>query len=363
MRGARGLEFSQIFERLESCGARLDFGSGRHLTQFSGHCLVEDVDLVLDLMVRALRTPRFPDLQIERQRGQIQTGLRIRDNDTNRRASLGFMETLYEDHPYGRSIHGYEKTIDSITQDDLLNFYSGHYGPQGMIIAIVGAIRGEVAMVKIADVLRDWNNTEQLPVPQVPDRSRPVSELRKVINMPDKTQVDFVMGLPGPTRSAPDFLHASLMNTVLGEFGMMGRIGQNVREKQGLAYHASSHLAGGLGPAPWSANAGTSPEDVNRAVTGIKMEIIRMQNELVAPAELADCQSYRVGSLPVSLETNVAMADTIVDMELYNLGLDFLQRFPDLMHNINAEEVQAAARKYLSSEQLAVAMAGPLGSN
>ena len=362
MRGTQGLEFAQIFERLESCGASLDFGSGRHLTQFSGHCLAEDADLVLDLLVHALRTPRFPELQIERLRGQIQTGLRIRDSDTGRRASLGFMETLYKDHPYGRSISGYEKTVDLITRDDLVDFYLRHYGPQGMIIAIVGAICGDVAMAKIADVMGDWSNTRQLLVPQVPDKVRPVSEIRQKINMPGKTQVDLVMGLPGPSRAAPDYLHASLMNTVLGEFGMMGRIGQNVREEQGLAYYASSHLAGGLGPAPWSANAGTAPGDIDKVVSGIKLEIMRIQNELVAPAELADCQSYRVGSLPVSLETNIALADTMVDLELYNLGLDFLQRFPDLMHNISAEEVQIAAQKYLSSEQLVVTAAGPLGS-
>jgi zinc protease len=272
------------------------------------------------------------------------------------------METLYKDHPYGRSINGYEKTVDLITRDDLVDFYLRHYGPQGMIIAIVGAIRGDVAMAKIADAMGDWSSTRQLPVPLVPDKARPVSEIRHKINMPGKTQVDLVMGLPGPSRAAPDYLHASLMNTVLGEFGMMGRIGQNVREEQGIAYYASSYLAGGLGPAPWSANAGTAPGDIEKVVSGIKLEIMRIQNELVAPAELADCQSYRVGSLPVSLETNIALADTMVDMELHSLGLDFLQRYPDLMHNISAEEVRIAAQKYLSSEQLVVTVAGPLGS-
>ncbi|UCC51382.1 MAG: insulinase family protein [Anaerolineaceae bacterium] len=362
MRGMQGLDFDQTFELLESCGASLDFGGGRHLTQFSGHCLVEDVDLVLDLLVRALRTPLFPEPQIERLRGQILTGLKIRENDTQRMASLGFMETLYKDHPYGRSVHGYDASIVSITRDDLVDFYRHHFGPEGMIVAIVGAIRSEVALATIVDVLGDWNSAKQQPIPQVPEMPRPVTVVKKEITMPGKTQVDLVMGLPGPCRAAPDYLHASLMNTILGEFGMMGRIGQNLREEQGLAYYASSHLAGGLGPTPWSANAGAAPEDVEDAVDGIKLEIMRMQNELVVPSELADCQSYRAGSLPVSLETNTAIADTMVDMELYDLGLDFLQRFPDLIHSIGAEQIQAAAQKYLSSEQLVVAMAGPVRS-
>jgi len=360
MRGTHRFDFAQIYEQLESCGASLGFGSGRHLTQFSGHSLVEDVDLVLDILVQALREPLFPAAQIERVRGQIQTGLEIRADDTRRMANLAFMETLYKDHPYGRSIHGYLPSIDSISPDDLAKFHDRNYGPQGMIIAVVGAIKSEIALTKIVDILGDWGNPQQLPLPLVPDMLRPVAELIKEIPMQEKTQADLVLGLPGPRRSASDYLHVSMMNTVLGVFGMMGRIGQNLREKQGLAYYASSNLAGGLGPAPWSANAGTGPDNVGRAIAGIKQEMARMQDEVVPSNELSDCKKYRIGSLPVGLETNAALADTIIDMELYDLGLDFLQRFPDLIRNISAEQVQAAAQKYLSLENLVIAVAGPL---
>jgi zinc protease len=275
-------------------------------------------------------------------------------------ASLTFMESLYKDHPYGRSIHGYIETIGRITRDDLAEFHRQQYGPKGMVIGISGAIPSEKALDKVSEAFGDWVNMRQPALPSVPDMPRPASEIVRTVSIPGKSQVDLILGLPGPRRSAPDYLHASLMNTVLGVFGMMGRIGRNVREEQGLAYYASSHLAGGLGPAPWSANAGTAPEDVDSVISGIKQEIAQMQNEIVPAAELADCKSYRVGSLPVSLETNTALADTLVDMELYDLGLDFLQRFPILIRSISAEQVQAAAQKYLSDEELVIALAGPL---
>jgi zinc protease len=176
--------------------------------------------------------------------------------------------------------------------------------------------------------------------------------------MADKSQCDIYLGLPGPRRIAPDYLDASLMNTILGVFGMMGRIGQTVREEQGLAYYAYSHLQGGLGPSPWIVSMGVAPNNVEQAIESVRGEIGRMQNELVSPDELADSQAYRTGSLPVSLETNSNLAGIIGDMAYYDLGLDYLQRYSALIEAITAERIQAAAQKYLSTEQLAIAVAG-----
>ena len=154
-------------------------------------------------------------------------------------------------------------------------------------------------------------------------------------------------------------LPASLMNTVLGVFGMMGRIGKNVREAQGLAYYAYSSLQGGLGPGAWLAAAGVAPDKAEQAISSILDEIARIQNERVPAEELADSQAYRIGSLPVGLETNSGIANVITDMELYDWGLDYLLEYPNLVRAITPEQVQAAAQKYLSTENLGIAVAGP----
>jgi zinc protease len=149
------------------------------------------------------------------------------------------------------------------------------------------------------------------------------------------------------------------MNTILGVFGMMGRIGKSVREEQGLAYYASSQLSGGVGPSPWSASAGVAPGSVEQAIDSIRAEVRRIQQEPVSAEELSDTQAYRTGSLPVSLETNSGLADVITDIEFYQLGLDYLQRYPGLITDITRERIQAAAQKYLSADELAIAVAGP----
>jgi zinc protease len=359
LRGAQSRTAGEIAEALEAVGAGLAFGGGRHTTHVAAHSLVEDFDLVLDLLAQALRFPTFPAQQIEQARGQIMTSLQMRAHDTRRMASLAFMELLYAGHPYGRSVRGYLDTIQRVQRADLADFHSRCYGPRGMIVTIVGALRAETALDKLTAVLGDWTNPQQPAPLAVPDMPRPPATLRRAVAIPDKSQADFVLGLPGPRRSAPDFLHAGLMNTILGVFGMMGRIGRRVREEEGLAYHAYSELPGGLGPAPWSAAAGVAPEETQRAIASVLAEVARIQNEPVPADELADSQAYLTGSMPVGLETNSGLADVITDMELYGLGLDYLQRYPELIWEITAVDVQAAAQKYLSTEQIAIAVAGP----
>jgi zinc protease len=140
----------------------------------------------------------------------------------------------------------------------------------------------------------------------------------------------------------------------------MGRLGQNVRESQGLAYYVYSRLQGGLGAAPWFVSTGVSPDKVQQAIDSILVEVDRIINEPIPEEELADSQAYRTGTLPVSLETNDGLATIISDIELYDLGLDYLQKLPDKINAMTPETVQAAAKKYLSTEQIAVAVAGPM---
>lgn len=359
MRGTEKRSFDDIYEAIESIGADLDFSSGRHVTEFSTSSLAEDLDLMLDLLAESLRRPTFPSEQIDPVRGEIMASLQIRANDTRYRAGRAFREMLYPDHPYGRSVDGTLETVSAMTAEDMANFHKRYYGPEGMIITIVGAVKREDALEKVKAAFGDWQPAPE-QMPPLPNVERPAEMLRAHVDMPEKTQSDIMLGLPGPLRSAPDYLEASMANTVLGVFGMMGRLGLNVREAQGLAYYAYSRLQGGLGPAPWFVSTGVSPEKVQQAIDSILHEIDRMINEPIPEEELADSQAYRTGTLPVSLETNDGLATIISDIELYNLGLDYLQKLPDKINAMTPETVQAAAKKYLSTEQIAVAVAGPM---
>lgn len=358
MRGTEKRSFDEIYEAIESIGASLDFSSGRHVTEFSTGSLAEDLDLMLDLLAESLQRPRFPIEQLEPVRGEIMASLHIQANDTRYRAGRAFRELLYQDHPYGRSLDGTLETVAAITAEDMADFHRRYYGPEGMIITIVGAVKHEEALAKVKAAFGGWPPAPE-HLPELPSVEIPAETLRTHVDMPQKTQSDIMLGLPGPLRSAPDYLEASMANTVLGVFGMMGRLGVTVREEQGLAYYAYSRLQGGLGPSPWFVSTGVAPDKVQQALDSILHEVGRIINEPIPAEELADSQAYRSGTLPVSLETNDGLATVITDIELYQLGLDYLQKLPEKINAVTPESVQAAAKKYLSTEQIAIAVAGP----
>jgi zinc protease len=359
MRGTARRNFQEIYDALESAGASLGFSGGTHTTGFSGKALSEDLDLLLSLLGEALLQPVFPADQIERLRAQLLTRLAIRAQDTGEMASLAFDQIVYAGHPYARPDDGYPETIEAISREDLENFRAGNYGPQGMALAVVGAVEPEAAIEKIARVMGDWENPRQ-PAPQeLPPVEGPAEPLKRSVAIPGKYQADIVMGLAGPVRRSEDYLAAALGNSVLGQFGLMGRIGDSVREKAGLAYYAYSQLAGGLGPGPWSVSAGVDPANVEQAVELIRAEIARFASEPVTADELADSQANFIGRLPLSLESNNGVASALLNLERYNLGLDYYRRYPDLIRAVTTEEVLETARRYLSPDRLAVAVAGP----
>jgi zinc protease len=358
MRGTQSRDFQSIYDALESAGASLGFGGGTHSTSFSGRSLAEDLPLLLGLLTESLRQPIFPAAQIEKLRAQLLTGLAIRAQDTAEVASLTFDEIVYANHPYARPDDGYPETIQAITRDDLAYFHRQTYGPNGMVLVVVGAVDPQAAIEGVAAVLGDWQNESQPAIPPLPD-VLPLNEntIRKVA-IPGKSQTDIVLGAAGPERRAPDYIAASLGNSVLGQFGLYGRLGEIIREKNGLAYYASSSLSGGNGPGPWYVSAGVDPANVDTAIDLIRQEIARFVNDPVTPEELADSQANFVGRLPLGLESNASVAGALLHLEHYQLGLDHYRRYPDLINAITPQDVLAAAQHYLHPDRLGIAIAG-----
>jgi zinc protease len=359
LRGSRKRNFQKIFDALESAGASLSFSAGGHTAGFTGRSLAEDLPLLLDLLADSLRHPVFPVEQVERLQTQILTGLSIRAEDTAGMASITFDQIVYGSHPYARPDDGWPETIQTITCDDLVDFHHLHYGPRGMVLAIVGAVDPSTITKQVAGVLGNWHNPSQPDLPALPElKSLKKTTIRKV-KIAGKSQSDLVIGSSGPRRKDPEFMPASLGNSVLGQFGMAGRIGEVVREKSGLAYYAMSSLNAGIGPGSWDVSAGVNPGNVQKARDLILKEISRFVDKGVTAEELADSQSNFIGRLPLSLESNAGVVNALLNMERFDLGFDYYRCYPELVRAVTPEDVLAAARKYLHPDKLAIAIAGP----
>ena len=358
MRGTTQHDFQQIYDGLESNGASLGIDGGTHSIGYYGHALAEDLDLLIGTLAETLRQPVFPADQVERLRAQLLTSLAIRAQNTTEVASLAFDELVYAGHPYSRPEDGYPETIRSIKREDLVAFHEKHFGPSGMVISIVGGVGTERALESVTRFLGDWENPKQPIQPDLPSLKPLSGTISRQVNIPGKSEADIVMGVAGPTRRSPDFLVASLGNNILGQFGMYGRIGESVREKSGLAYHASSSLSGGIGPGPWLFIAGVDPSNLEKVIVLMRQEIARFISEPVTGEELADSQANYIGRLPLSLESNAGVASALQNLERYSLGLDYYQRYPDLIRAITPAEILETAQRYLHPEHLAIATAG-----
>jgi zinc protease len=359
LRGTANRSYHEIYDALESAGASLSISGGTHTTGFGGKALAEDLELLLGLLSEALRQPVFPPEHVELLRARLLTSLAIRAQDTRAMASLTFDQIVYPEHPYSRPEDGYPETIQGITRQDLIEFHRVHYGPRGMVISVVGAVNPDEVLEKVEGFLGEWQNPDQPDPIELPSVPTPSAPFTRKVDIPGKFQADLMVGVIGPQRRSPDFLAAALGNNILGVFGMMGRIGEAVREKAGLAYYAYSNLSGGMGPGPWYVLAGVDPQNVEQALELIRNEVNNFSGELVTQDELTDSQSTFIGRLPLSLESNSGMASAILSLERYDLGLDYYRRYADLINAVSRDEVLESAQRYWSPERFGVGIAGP----
>ncbi len=359
MRGTKQRTFQQIFDALESAGASLSFNAGTLNTGFSGRSLSEDLPLLLNLLADSLRHPVFPPEEIKRLRAQFLTGLAQRAEDTAEMASITFDQIVFDGHPYARPEDGWPETIRAIQRDDLAEFHQHCYGPQGMVIALVGAIDPRIAVEQVSETLGDWSNPGQLKLPSLPELKPLMQPTTRNVKIPGKFQADLVIGTSGPQRKDQDYIADALGNSALGQFGLGGRIGDVVREKSGLAYYASSSLEAGIGPGSWYVSAGVNPANVQKALDLICQEIALFVENGITAEELADNQSNFIGRLPLSLESNGGVVNALLNIERYDLGLDYYRNYPDLVRAVTREDILAAVRKHLHPDRLAIAVAGP----
>jgi zinc protease len=360
-RGTTERGFSELAEELEAIGADIGFSSGRHTIGFDAKCLAEDATHVMGRMAEMLVHPSFDVEQVERLRGQILTAIQQRDVSTRLRSSQGFRELAYgPDHPYGRDSGGTKETITAIARDDLASFFFDVVRPAGGIVTVVGALPAEAAVAALNQTLGAWQpEGDPPPRPVVTEPEHHVRQRTAHIEIPGKVQSDIVLGNAAIERRHSDWLAASLANAVLGVFGLMGRLGTHVRDQKGLAYYAYSRLTGGLGPGPWFAAAGVNPAQVEAAIEAILLEMGRMRTDPVPDGELDDVKAFVTGSMPLQLETNAGVARALADIALYDLDLDYLQRFPDLIAAIKPVDVLRAAQAHLHPDSAAIAVAGP----
>jgi zinc protease len=228
-----------------------------------------------------------------------------------------------------------------------------------MVIAVVGAVDSKRVVDEVHKAFGTWSNRTQETVPDLDEPRALRTSKRRHHTIAGKSQTDIIVGTNGPRRRDPGYHAAALGNSVLGQFGMMGRIGRAVREQSGLAYYAYSQLDSGVGPGTWTVSAGVNPSNVERAVDLIVTELRRFVERGISPKELQDNKAHFIGRLPLSLESNAGVANALLNIERHELGLDYYQKYASHIQSVSREAVVETARRFIDPDRLVIASAGP----
>ena len=358
-RGTELRSASLIAEELDDRGVSLKVSTTRHMLTLSCTCLSEDFDDVLAIVADVVRRPIFPEEEIAKRRSEVVTILRQDDDNPAKRAGDAVLELLYTpNHPYGRPPKGTAPGVERVSRADMVAFHARRIRPAVLSLVIVGDVPASHAALRAATELDGWtcDVPESGTVPAPP----PIGARREqVIAMPGKPQTEIACGFTTVRRRDPRYYAYWMMNNILGQFGLGGRLADNIRERHGMAYYAFSTLDPAAGEAPLLIRAGVDPANVERAVAAIRHEAATLASEGPAPREVEETRAYLIGSIPRMLETNQSIGAFLQSVEEYGLGLDFDQRLPGLLRGVTLEEIRTAAAETLHSDRAAIAIAGP----
>jgi zinc protease len=359
-RGTEKRSFEQFNETIDGLGATLESGADSRDIGVSLHSLSEDLDDVLALAAEIVTQPTFPADELEKVRQQTLTGIRESENDTRTMASRALSELMYpEDHPLRIRTGGTEESVSALSREDLEDYHRRAFGPAVTTIAVAGGVRDlDDVVERIERAFEGW--TSQVPKPLDPIAVEAGSgERRDFRGIAGKSQADIAIGIPTIPRSHPDYYALNTANVILGQLGLMGRLGANVRDKQGLAYYAYSRVGSGRAFSVWHASAGVDPGNVDRAIDGIRDELRRLRSEGVTAEELADAKSYLIGSTPLAVESLGGVVGLLLSIEEHGLGLDYLERYPGIIESLTLQQLQDAVRAHLDEGVFAIGIAGP----
>ena len=348
-----------LAEEIEGRGASVDVSSNRQCLMFTVTCLDDDFEAMLSLVARMAQAPAFPPVQIELRRHETLTRLTEDDENTGARASARFFERLYgEGHPYAHAPRGTHASIEALSRADLEQFHAARVRPACLTAAVAGDIDETRACDAVAAALHGWNPAGEPPSRSLPAPAPPAARDRSVIAVPGKAQADIAYGFLGPGRLDPGYYAYWVMNTVLGQYGMGGRLGENIRERQGMAYYAYSSYDAHRIPGPLLVRAGVDPANIDRTIAAIDDEIARIARDGVTREERDNAVRFLIGSIPRLLETNAGIAQFLVTTEQFGLGEDFDRRLPSLLSAVTVEQASAAAAG-LDPGRAVLAVAGP----
>ncbi|MBI5676488.1 MAG: insulinase family protein [Nitrospirae bacterium] len=337
----------QISEEIEFVGGSLGASGGSDFITVHLSVLKKDLALGFELLSDIILNPAFPEDELKKKIKRIKGGLKASEDDPGFVASKAFIKEVFGSHPYGRLVQGSEKSLEMIKRDDLAAFHNAYYTPNNSMMSVVGDITPDEVKAFLEKHFYAWKS-KSITLTSLPELTN--AKKNTIIVDKELTQANIILGHLGVSRSDPDYYAVSVMNYILGGGGFESRLMQNIREEKGLAYDISSFFNANKTGGSFEVSVQTKNESANRAIEEILKEIKKIQIEPVSDRELSDAKSFLTGSFPMRIETGARIANFLVAVEYYGLGMNYVDEYPSYINGITKEDILRVAKKYLDPE-------------
>jgi zinc protease len=356
MEGAGDLDSNAFNAALEDKAIQLNFALDNDTLRASLATISDHKEEAFSYLAMALTKPRFDDTALERVRSQNLSVLLQQEKNPNYLLARKWDAVLFANHPYGNPALGVKDTITALTKEQLSTFTQNYLTRENMIISVVG----DITPTELSALLD--KHLAALPVRYTPDTKVadtvvPTQATRVVIEN-DIPQTMVMFGANGIKRSDPDYFAAYVMNYIIGGGGLTSKLINEIREKRGLAYSASSQLDPMTHSALWLGGFATRNEKVGEALTALKTTLKDFSDNGPSDKELTEAKQYITGSFVLSLDSNEDVANYLTSMQMYNLGKDYLDKRNALMQAVSKEQVKRMAEKLTDPDRLLVVMVG-----
>jgi len=345
----------QIADAVDTIGGEVAVGAGTDVT-FAYVTVLKDSFLQgLDLLSDIIRAPAFAPEELDRQRDQLRSALRVSYQDPDYLASVVFERLVYGFHPYGFPGTGTPGSIERITRADLVSFHQQYFAPNNCILAVVGDVTPADGFASVEQTFGPWERREVPIVLMLP----PPAPTRRivVIDVPDAVQTEIRAGHLGVRRKTDDFMATDLAVRILGGEGA-NRLQRVLRMQRGLTYGASADLQAYRITGDIIAETDTRSEATGEALRVMVDEFFRLQRESVGQRELDDAKAYLAGSFPLSIETPDAIATKVLTALFYGLPLKELETFRERVNAITPVDIERVTRAYFRPDRLSIVLVG-----
>ena len=345
-KGTRNKSKREIAETIERLGGGLSSGSGRNTYYASLSVLKDDASTGLELLADILQNPSFPEKEIEKERQDTLLAIRRLDESWENEVERVFRKHYYQQHPYQNDIIGTEQAIQAISRADIAEFYHRMVMPNNAVLAIFGDIDPEKMLAKVKSLFEKWR-PGKLIEPAIQTTTSPLTVSDRIQKKTEKVSAAIFLGTNGMALKSPDRPALAVIDAVLSGIGYpSGWLQEALRGgDRSLVYVVHAFPNSGIDGGHFGVITQTTMANYQKVVEIILEKLEKIQQEPLKAEELAAAKDMCITMHEMGLETNGAQARSAAVAEVLGLGYDWDARYPELIHEVSAADVQRVARR------------------